>query len=93
MIRRVVGSAHGAATHVSVCGEMATRPDLGAALVALGVDALSVSRAIADAPQQPLGVDFHALGFAPAASSKVVADPRAQLCCRSLEPLDTLRPP
>jgi phosphoenolpyruvate-protein kinase (PTS system EI component) len=43
MIRRVVDRAHGAGRHVSVCGEMAARPDLAVALVAMGVDALSVT--------------------------------------------------
>lgn len=43
MIRRVTGLAHGAGRPVSVCGEMAARPDLAAALLALGVDSLSVT--------------------------------------------------
>jgi phosphoenolpyruvate-protein kinase (PTS system EI component) len=42
MVRRTVIAAHAAGKPVSVCGEMATRIDLAAALVALGVDALSV---------------------------------------------------
>jgi phosphotransferase system enzyme I (PtsP) len=42
MVRRTVLAAHAAGKPVSVCGEMATRTDLAAALVALGVDALSV---------------------------------------------------
>ncbi len=47
MIERVIVAAHAAGKPVSVCGEMAARPDLAMALVALGVDALSVaSRAI-----------------------------------------------
>src|SRR6185503_1333147 len=42
MVRRIVLAAHAAGKPVSVCGEMAARPDLAAAFVALGVDALSV---------------------------------------------------
>ena len=42
MVRRTVIAAHAAGKPVSVCGEMASRIDLAAALVALGVDALSV---------------------------------------------------
>jgi phosphotransferase system enzyme I (PtsP) len=42
MVRRTVIAAHAASKPVSVCGEMASRVDLAAALVALGVDALSV---------------------------------------------------
>jgi phosphotransferase system enzyme I (PtsP) len=42
MVRRTVLAAHAAGKPVSVCGEMAARPVLAAALVALGVDALSV---------------------------------------------------
>ena len=42
MVRRVVLAAHAAGKPVSVCGEMAARPELAAALVALGVDSLSV---------------------------------------------------
>jgi phosphotransferase system enzyme I (PtsP) len=43
MIRRVITQAHAAGKRVTVCGEMATRPDLAAALLALGIDALSVT--------------------------------------------------
>jgi phosphotransferase system enzyme I (PtsP) len=42
MVRRTVLAAHAAGKPVSVCGEMAARSDLAAALAALGVDALSV---------------------------------------------------
>jgi phosphotransferase system enzyme I (PtsP) len=42
-IRRVVAAAHAAGRKVSVCGEMAARPELAAALLALGVDGLSVT--------------------------------------------------
>jgi phosphotransferase system enzyme I (PtsP) len=43
MIRRVVISAHQAQREVSVCGEAAARAEFAVALLALGVDALSVS--------------------------------------------------
>jgi phosphotransferase system, enzyme I, PtsP len=43
MIRRVASQAHGTGRPVSVCGEMAARPDLAIALLALGVDSLSVT--------------------------------------------------
>jgi phosphotransferase system enzyme I (PtsP) len=43
MLRRTVSEVHSAGKMVSVCGEMAARPDLAAFLVAIGVDALSVS--------------------------------------------------
>jgi phosphotransferase system enzyme I (PtsP) len=52
MVRRTVLAAHAAGKPVSVCGEMAARRDLAAALVALGVDALSVvPRAIPELKQ------------------------------------------
>lgn len=43
MIRRVVTQAHAADKRVTVCGEMAARLDLAALLLALEVDALSVT--------------------------------------------------
>jgi phosphoenolpyruvate-protein kinase (PTS system EI component) len=43
MLRRTVSAVHSAGKEVSVCGEMAARADLAAFLVAVGVDALSVS--------------------------------------------------
>jgi phosphotransferase system enzyme I (PtsP) len=45
MIRRTISAAHHARKPVTVCGEMAARPDLAMALVALGTDALSVAAA------------------------------------------------
>ncbi len=42
MIARVVTAAHEAGKKVGVCGEIAVRPDLALALLALGVDSLSV---------------------------------------------------
>ncbi len=46
MIRRAIAAAHRAGKPVTVCGEMAARPDLAMALVALGADALSVAPAM-----------------------------------------------
>jgi phosphoenolpyruvate-protein kinase (PTS system EI component) len=43
MLLRTVSAVHSAGKEVSVCGEMAARPDLAAFLVAIGVDTLSVS--------------------------------------------------
>ncbi|AKV04065.1 Phosphoenolpyruvate-protein phosphotransferase of PTS system [Labilithrix luteola] len=43
MIRRVVVEAHRSEKSVTVCGEMAAKPDLALALLAMGVDALSVT--------------------------------------------------
>jgi phosphotransferase system enzyme I (PtsP) len=43
MVRRVVAAAHESGRKVSVCGEMAARPELAIALLALGVDALSIT--------------------------------------------------
>lgn len=42
MIARVVTAAHAAGKLVSVCGEIAVRSDIALALIALGVDSLSV---------------------------------------------------
>jgi phosphoenolpyruvate-protein kinase (PTS system EI component) len=69
MIRRVAAQAHGVGKHVSVCGEMAARPDLAIALLALGVDALSVTprlipelkQALANMPLDPLRASVDAL--------------------------------
>ncbi len=43
MVGRTVSAVHSAGKKVAVCGEMAARADLAVLLVALGVDALSVS--------------------------------------------------
>jgi phosphotransferase system, enzyme I, PtsP len=43
MIRRVVVAAHGAGKSVTVCGEMAAKPELALALLAMEIDALSVT--------------------------------------------------
>jgi phosphoenolpyruvate-protein kinase (PTS system EI component) len=42
MIARVTAAARTARTDVGVCGEIAVRPDIALALLALGVDSLSV---------------------------------------------------
>ncbi len=42
MIARVVAAARGAGKFVTVCGEIAVRPDIALALLALGVESLSV---------------------------------------------------
>jgi phosphotransferase system enzyme I (PtsP) len=42
MIARVVAAAHAAGKPVGVCGEIAVRPDIALALMALGVDSLSI---------------------------------------------------
>lgn len=52
-IQRVVRRAHAAGKEVGVCGEMAARPEVAIALLALGVDALSVTpRAIPELKQK-----------------------------------------
>lgn len=43
MVHRAVAAAHAAGTEISVCGEIAARFELASALLALGVDALSVT--------------------------------------------------
>lgn len=42
MIARVIAAGHAAGKTVSVCGEIATRPDVALALLALGTDSLSM---------------------------------------------------
>jgi phosphotransferase system enzyme I (PtsP) len=42
MIARVAGAAHAAGKPVGVCGEIAARPEVALALMALGIDSLSV---------------------------------------------------
>jgi phosphotransferase system enzyme I (PtsP) len=69
MIRRVVEQAHANRKPVTVCGEMAARPNLAIALLALGVDALSVTpriipeikKALASMPVDPLRASVDAL--------------------------------
>ena len=43
MVSRVAAAARGAGKAVGVCGEIAARPDVALALLALGVDSLSVA--------------------------------------------------
>ena len=65
MLRRTVALVHSAGKEVSVCGEMAARPDLAAFLVAIGVDALSVSpRTIPELKQALAGVHVKPLMLA-----------------------------
>jgi phosphotransferase system enzyme I (PtsP) len=53
MVRRVVAAGHAAGKEVSLCGEIAARADLALALLAIGVDALSVTpRAIPELKQR-----------------------------------------
>ena len=46
MVRRAIEASHRVGKPVTICGEMAARPDLALALVALGADALSVAPAV-----------------------------------------------
>jgi phosphoenolpyruvate-protein phosphotransferase len=65
MIARTVSAVHSAGKEVSVCGEMAARPDLASLLVAMGVDALSVSpRAIPELKQALASVHLKPLAVA-----------------------------
>jgi phosphoenolpyruvate-protein phosphotransferase len=62
MIQRVVRGAHDAGKEVGVCGEMAARPEVAIALLALGVDALSVTpRAIPELKQKLSTVNLRPL--------------------------------
>jgi phosphoenolpyruvate-protein kinase (PTS system EI component) len=71
MLRRTVSAVQSVGRQVSVCGELATRPDLAAFLVAIGVDALSVSpRAIPELKQALASMHVNPLI---SAVSKVVA--------------------
>jgi phosphotransferase system enzyme I (PtsP) len=54
MISRVVRHAHGMGKPVTVCGEMAARPELAIALLAFGVDGLSVTPRLIPAVKQAL---------------------------------------
>jgi phosphotransferase system enzyme I (PtsP) len=65
MLRRTVAAVHSAGKEVSVCGEMAARPDLAAFLVAIGIDALSVSpRAIPELKRALAGVHIERVRLA-----------------------------
>ncbi len=69
MLHRVVQRARAAGRHVAVCGEMAGRPLLAITLLAMGVDALSVTpraipelkQALAQTPLEPLRGSVEAL--------------------------------
>jgi len=83
MLQRTVSAVHSAAKEVSVCGEMAARPDLAAFLVAIGVDALSVSpRAIPELKQALAGVHLKPL---------VLAAPKISACRNASESERMLR--
>jgi phosphotransferase system enzyme I (PtsP) len=65
MLRRTVAAVQSAGKKVSVCGEMAARPDLAAFLVSIGIDALSVSpHTIPELKQALAGVAVHPLALA-----------------------------
>ena len=65
MLRRTAAFVHAAGKEVSVCGEMAARPDLAAFLIAIGIDALSVSpRTIPELKQALAGVNMKRLRMA-----------------------------
>jgi phosphoenolpyruvate-protein kinase (PTS system EI component) len=62
MVRRTVLAAHALGKEVSVCGEMAARPDLAALLLALGVDTLSVGpRSIPELKQSLAAIQLQPL--------------------------------
>ncbi len=77
MIRRVTLLARGAGKPVAVCGEVAARPDVAIALLALGVDSLSVTpraipalkRALANVSVGPLRSSLDALLALPSAEA------------------------
>jgi phosphoenolpyruvate-protein phosphotransferase len=67
MLKRTVSAVHASGKEVSVCGEMAARPDLAAFLVAIGVDALSVNpRAIPELKQALAAIEVKPLATAAA---------------------------
>jgi phosphoenolpyruvate-protein kinase (PTS system EI component) len=71
MIARTVSAIHSAGKEVSVCGEMAARPDLAAFLLAIGIDALSVSpRVIPELKQALATVQLKPLSLA---ASRILA--------------------
>jgi len=62
MVHRVATHAHAMGKRVSVCGEVAARPELAIALLALGVDCLSITpRFIPDLKQALAHVPFEPL--------------------------------
>jgi phosphotransferase system enzyme I (PtsP) len=83
MIQRVVTRAHDAGKSVTVCGEMAAKPELALTLLAMEIDALSVSpreipqlkRALAHVPLEPLRAKIDDI-LALATEDDVIADLR-----------------
>lgn len=81
MLRRVAAQAHAAGKRVTVCGEMAARPDLAIALLALGIDGLSVTpraipelkQALAGVPLEPLRASLDQLLALPTAEKMATA--------------------
>ncbi len=77
MLQRVVDAAHAAGKKVSVCGEMAARPEVAIALVALGVDTLSLTpRAIPELKQKLSQVNLEPLrrGLEPLLAAQTTAE-------------------
>ena len=84
MLRRTVAAVHSAGKEVSVCGEMAARPDLAAFLAAIGVDALSVSpRMIPELKQALAGIYLKPLMRAAGAIAACRTAPEAELALRT----------
>jgi phosphotransferase system enzyme I (PtsP) len=84
MLRRTVLAAHSAGKEISVCGEMAARPDLAAFLVAIGVDALSVSpRAIPELKQAFAGFNLKPLTIAAAGIAACRTATESELALRA----------
>jgi phosphoenolpyruvate-protein kinase (PTS system EI component) len=84
MLRRTVSASHAAGKEVSVCGEMAARPDLAAFLVAIRVDALSVSpRTIPELKQALAGVHVKPLALAAPAIAACGTATEAELALRA----------
>lgn len=86
MIARVTAAAHSAAKPVGVCGEIAARPDSALALMALGIDSLSVAptaipelkHALAGARLEPMKSAIEGILALPDAQSVASALRRAQ---------------
>ncbi|HZU81655.1 MAG TPA: phosphoenolpyruvate--protein phosphotransferase [Polyangiaceae bacterium] len=90
MIRRAIAAAHRAGKLVSVCGEMAARPDLAMALVVLGADALSVAPAVVPELKQALA--SASLGLLAAEMDAVLASPDGPALQSALGKACRLRP-
>ena len=84
MLRRTVAIIHAAGKEVSLCGEMAARPDLAAFLIAIGIDAISVSpRAIPELKQALAGVNMKRLRMAAEGIAACRTATDAELALRS----------